>query len=114
MVNNLFCNIFFSIHGNKSIPTDLYQTVMHIYSIDARIVLSLNLFLQAALMDHAIYSASKAALDALTRAMALELGPYGIRVNAVNPTVIMTEMGKVGWSDPVKANEMLSKIPLRR
>lgn len=69
---------------------------------------------KAALKDHAIYSASKAALDALTRAMALELGPHGIRVNAVNPTVIMTEMAKVGWSDPDKANEMLSKIPLRR
>lgn len=46
--------------------------------------------------------------------MALELGPHGIRVNCVNPTVIMTEMAKVGWSDPAKANEMLSKIPLRR
>lgn len=64
--------------------------------------------------NHAIYSASKAALDGLTRAMALELGPYGIRVNAVNPTVIMTEMAKVGWSDPVRANEMKSKIPLGR
>lgn len=70
--------------------------------------------MQAALKDHTIYSASKAALDALTRAMALELGPYGIRVNAINPTVIMTEMAKVGWSDPIKANEMLSKIPLGR
>lgn len=69
---------------------------------------------KAALKDHTIYSASKAALDALTRAMALELGPHGIRVNAVNPTVIMTEMGKVGWSDPARANEMISKIPLGR
>lgn len=69
---------------------------------------------KAALKDHAIYSASKAALDGLTRAMALELGPHGIRVNAVNPTVIMTEMAKVGWSDPAKANEMLAKIPLGR
>ncbi|KAI8435937.1 hypothetical protein MSG28_004105 [Choristoneura fumiferana] len=69
---------------------------------------------KAALKDHAIYSASKAALDALTRAMALELGPKGIRVNAVNPTVIMTEMAKVGWSDPARANEMKAKIPLGR
>ncbi|KAL0841204.1 hypothetical protein ABMA28_014943 [Loxostege sticticalis] len=69
---------------------------------------------KAALQDHAIYSASKAALDSLTRSMALELGPHGIRVNCVNPTVIMTEMAKVGWSDPVKASSMLSKIPLGR
>ncbi|XP_063380734.1 D-erythrulose reductase-like [Cydia fagiglandana] len=69
---------------------------------------------KAALKDHTIYSASKAALDALTRAMALELGPKGIRVNAVNPTVIMTDMAKVGWSDPAKAAEMKSKIPLGR
>ncbi|KAJ8730131.1 hypothetical protein PYW07_017169 [Mythimna separata] len=69
---------------------------------------------KAALKDHAIYCASKAALDALTRSMALELGPYGIRVNTVNPTVIMTEMAKVGWSDPVKAKEMMAKIPLGR
>jgi len=46
--------------------------------------------------------------------MALELGPFNIRVNTVNPTVVMTEMGKLGWSDPAKAREMLSKIPLGR
>lgn len=46
--------------------------------------------------------------------MALELGPYNIRVNTVNPTVIMTEMGKLGWSEPDKARTMLSKIPLGR
>lgn len=46
--------------------------------------------------------------------MALELGPYNIRVNAVGPTVVMTEMGKLGWSDPQKAQNMISKIPLGR
>ncbi|XP_022115542.2 L-xylulose reductase [Pieris rapae] len=69
---------------------------------------------KAALKDHTIYSASKAGLDAITRAMALELGPYGIRTNAVNPTVTMTAMAQVGWSDPEKADAMLSKIPLGR
>lgn len=69
---------------------------------------------KAALKDHAIYSASKAALDAITRAMALELGPFGIRVNAVNPTVIMTPMSQVGWSDPDRSAEMKAKIPLGR
>lgn len=81
---------------------------------DIEILNTICIYFQAALKDHAIYSASKAALDALTRAMALELGPKGIRVNAVNPTVIMTEMAKVGWSDPARANEMKAKIPLGR
>lgn len=50
----------------------------------------------------------------LKRCMALELGPLNIRVNAVNPTVVMTEMGREGWSDPERAQTMLSKIPLGR
>lgn len=67
-----------------------------------------------AFRDHAIYGASKGALDQLTRVMALELGPHQIRVNSVNPTVVLTDMAKVGWSDPVKAADMKSKIPLGR
>lgn len=68
----------------------------------------------AALANHAVYCASKAALDQLTRVMALELGPHKIRVNSVNPTVTNTPMSLVGWSDPVKASNMRSKIPLGR
>lgn len=54
------------------------------------------------------------ALCDIFRVMALELGPYNIRVNSVGPTVVMTEMGKLGWSDPQKAQSMISKIPLGR
>jgi L-xylulose reductase len=66
------------------------------------------------LADHAAYCASKGALDQLTRVMALELGPHGIRVNAVNPTVTLTPMGEMAWSDPTKRAAMLAKIPLGR
>ncbi|XP_035722568.1 L-xylulose reductase-like [Vespa mandarinia] len=69
---------------------------------------------QAALKDHTIYCSSKGAVDMLTKMMALELGPHQIRVNAVNPTVVLTEMGKLGWSDKDKASNMISKIPLGR
>jgi L-xylulose reductase len=62
--------------------------------------------------DHAAYCASKAGLDGLTRVMAKELGPHGIRVNAVNPTVTLTPMAIKAWSDPVKAAGMLSRIPV--
>lgn len=50
----------------------------------------------------------------MTRIMALELGPHGIRVNTINPTVIMTELGRRAWADPEKAQAFLSKIPLGR
>ena len=66
----------------------------------------------AALKDHLIYSATKGALDSMTKVMALEYGPFKIRTNSVNPTVTMTEMAKVGWSDPQIAKAMRDKIPL--
>ena len=68
----------------------------------------------ASLRDHLGYSASKAAMDAITRVLCAELGPHAIRVNSVNPTVTLTPMARVGWSDPVKAEGMLSRIPLGR
>jgi L-xylulose reductase len=62
--------------------------------------------------DHTSYCTSKGALDQLTRVMALELGPYDIRVNSVNPTVTLTAMGQMAWSDPAKSGPMLARIPL--
>lgn len=68
----------------------------------------------AGLLNHTVYSASKGGVDAFTRACALELGSYNIRVNSVNPTVIMTEMGRKWWSEPSRGGTMLHKIPLGR
>ncbi|KQQ80781.1 SDR family oxidoreductase [Aureimonas sp. Leaf324] len=64
--------------------------------------------------DHAAYCASKAGLDGLTRVMAKELGPKGIRVNGLHPTVTLTPMAVKAWSDPDKAAAMLQRIPLGR
>ncbi|MDH0747129.1 SDR family oxidoreductase [Pseudomonas sp. GD03842] len=64
--------------------------------------------------DHLAYCASKAALDAMTRVMAVELGRHGIRVNSVNPVVTLTPMAEKAWSDPAKSASMLSRIPLGR
>jgi L-xylulose reductase len=61
-----------------------------------------------------IVSLPKAGLDALTRVMAVELGPHGIRTNSVNPTVTLTPMAERAWSDPVKAGPMQARIPLGR
>lgn len=64
--------------------------------------------------NHASYCASKGALDSLTMVMANELGPYGIRVNAVNPTVVLTPMAAKAWSDPAKSGPLLARIPMGR
>jgi NAD(P)-dependent dehydrogenase (short-subunit alcohol dehydrogenase family) len=66
------------------------------------------------LVDHAAYCASKGGIDQLTRVMAVELGPHQICVNAVNPTVTMTPMGEMAWSDPQKSGPMQARIPLGR
>lgn len=67
-----------------------------------------------AFADHAIYSASKAAVDSFTRSFAFELAPRKIRVNSVNPTVVLTAMGKANWSDPAIADPLKNRIPLHR
>lgn len=63
--------------------------------------------------EHALYSSSKAAVDALTRTLALELGPRRIRVNTVCPTAVMTNMGRAVWTKE-KGAGLLSRIPLNR
>ncbi|ELK12229.1 L-xylulose reductase [Pteropus alecto] len=69
---------------------------------------------KGAVTDHSVYCSTKGAMDMLTKVMALELGPHNIRVNAVNPTVVMTDMGRIYWSDPQKAKTILARIPLGR
>lgn len=64
--------------------------------------------------EHSLYHISKAGVDALTRSLALEFGPRNIRVNSVNPTACMTEMGRAVWSDKKKAEGLWSRIPLYR
>lgn len=68
----------------------------------------------AGITEHAAYCASKFGLNGLTKVMAVELGPHGIRVNAVAPTVVLTPMGNTVWGDPKKADPVKAKIPLGR
>ena len=67
-----------------------------------------------ALRGHISYGSSKAALDNITRVSALELGPYGIRVNGVHPTVVMTPMSAWYWGRPEIEGPFLSQMPLGR
>lgn len=67
-----------------------------------------------ALADQSHYVASKGGLLMLTKAMALELAPHRIRVNAVGPGIIETAMTARSLSDPVRREYLLSKVPLGR
>ncbi|ASM03451.1 D-threitol dehydrogenase [Serratia marcescens] len=76
----------------------------------------INLASQAgvvALPNHLAYCASKAGVIGLTQVLALEWGPHNVRVNAISPTVVLTELGRKAWSGEV-AEQMKQKIPLRR
>ena len=67
-----------------------------------------------ALSGHISYGSSKAALDNITRVSALELGKYDIRVNSVNPTVVMTPMSAWYWGRPDIEGPFLDTMPLGR
>ena len=60
------------------------------------------------------YSASKGAVGQLTRVMALALAPHGIRVNAIGPGSIMTEILKSVANDREAMRRILSRTPLGR
>lgn len=67
-----------------------------------------------ALGEHMAYCSSKAALNMMTKALALEWGRFNVRVNGVAPTVVMTDMGKKVWGEPEKGAPMKKRIPLNR
>lgn len=60
------------------------------------------------------YTASKGAIAAVTRSMAVQLGPHGVRVNALAPGPIATEHVERFFPDPEARRARLSRIPLGR
>lgn len=68
----------------------------------------------AAEADQAHYNASKGGINLLTMSMALELAPYGIRVNALCPGLIETQLTKPLIDNPPAIAEYLKTIPMKR
>ncbi|MCE9681579.1 SDR family NAD(P)-dependent oxidoreductase [Halomonas alkalisoli] len=64
--------------------------------------------------NRSLYCASKSAVEGMTRAMAVELGPRGIRVNSLCPTFIETPMTRPYFQEPGFLEGVLDKIPLGR
>jgi len=65
-------------------------------------------------MERSVYCASKFAVEGFTRAMAIELGPHGIRVNTICPTFVRTPLGGQTLDDPERKRWILDNIKLGR
>ena len=61
-----------------------------------------------------VYCATKHAIEGLTRALAVELAPRGVRVIAVAPTFVLTQMTEPFLADPAFRADVLRRIPLGR
>jgi glycerol dehydrogenase len=66
-----------------------------------------------ALDRHVAYCASKGGIIMMTKVLALEWAPLGITVNAISPTVTLTELGKRAWAGQV-GEDMKKLIPVGR
>jgi len=65
--------------------------------------------------NSSVYSATKAAVDAVTRSLAKELGPRGIRVNAINPGMVVTEdVRAAGLDESDFRRQLEAQTPLGR
>lgn len=64
--------------------------------------------------NRSLYCASKAAVEGMTRALAVELGPRHIRVNSLCPTFIETAMTRPFFEEPGFLESVLANIPLGR
>ena len=60
------------------------------------------------------YCISKAADLQLVRNLAVELGPHNIRVNAITPGLVRTDMARALWEDEQRAADRIARTPLRR
>lgn len=63
--------------------------------------------------EYVDYAASKAAMDAMTKGLSLEVAAQGVRVNGVRPGLIYTDMHKDG-GEPGRVDRLKEKIPMQR
>ncbi len=69
---------------------------------------------ELAMPDQLAYGASKGAVKQMTKAMALAMAPHGVRVNAIGPGSIDTDIMQTISSNPQALNMVLSRIPMVR
>jgi NAD(P)-dependent dehydrogenase (short-subunit alcohol dehydrogenase family) len=79
-----------------------------------RIINMTSTMAHVSLPGRSAYSASKFGLLGMTKALALELAPYGITVNGISPGPFATEMNAILMQDPARNAEFISKTPVGR
>ena len=92
------------------------EAVKHLGDGGGSVVNVSSIVAKLALPGATVYSATKAAVDSITRTLAAELGPKKVRVNAVNPGMVVTEGTESSARDPENElrKSMIAQTPLGR
>ncbi|HQX48691.1 MAG TPA: SDR family oxidoreductase [Planctomycetaceae bacterium] len=101
---NLMGTFYCSHHALKRMITIGSGVILSISSVHEQIAWS----------GYSAYTATKAGLSMMTKTMAQEAAPHGVRVLAVAPGAIKTEINKDVWSNQKHLKDLNSKIPLDR
>jgi len=91
------------------------EALKHMVAQKSGVVLSTtSVHEKIAWSGYSAYTASKAAVSMLTKTLAQEAAPHGVRVLAIGPGAIKTSINQSVWSDPKDLQNLLEKIPLKR
>ena len=101
---NLFGTFYASQLALKAMVARRSGVILNITSVHDTIAWS----------GYSAYTSSKAAVAMLTKTMAQEAAPFGVRVLAVAPGAIQTAINKDVWDDKEQMKDLLGKIPLGR
>jgi len=127
LVNNAGINLkkeFLEV-SNEEFMSIIHTNVLSVFAVSKAVVQNMkdnkggnivnisSMASQYGLPKVIAYSASKGAIEAMTRAMAVELAQFGIRINCVAPGFIKTKMSATALdSDPERKNKVLGRTPM--
>lgn len=109
-------------HWDKTIDINLKGSFLVTQAVGKAMIAAgkggkiVNLASQAgtvAIEEHVAYCASKFGVIGMSKTFAAEWGKYGIRVNTISPTIVLTELGKKAWAGE-KGEEARKRIPAGR
>lgn len=111
---------FYAEHMDTNVKGVVFtlQRMLPLLRPNASVIVNTSVAGQRGAPNMSIYAASKGAVSALARTLAVELAPRGIRVNAISPAAVRTDIqAKFGLPDEVRAaveRDFTARIPLRR